>query len=360
MRIGLYDVNKSSYGKMRYEFPEIDLMKVFSYYKKNKNNIIELSQDFHNYKNYDLFYIFNNKRHIVSKDLLNLQNQPNVYLVGTCFYGDIWYPMNDEIEKCEPDITSYSAFLRENIIKDTLAPWTATLFTDYYYLRYFYPDWHWNLITEKIKNKKIILYDFDLTSNEGWQELCLRLKRESGRNFVCRHEVIVRDTDTLHFIVKNQLYKTSTKYPTKFIIDVPEVRENFKEYFDSQFEYFDAFPMNSLFIYQNHSKIGETEVEKFARLVDNCMYALNHNVEIYPIYDNSMPPKIYDLFVKRITYYFTMRKTGTILEKLKERGDPTNFLKEIQEQAPLFYNKISNITRTEVKSKQKEWIYGER
>ena len=46
MRIGLYDINKSSYGKMRYEFPEIDLMKVYSYYKKYKNNIIELFQDY--------------------------------------------------------------------------------------------------------------------------------------------------------------------------------------------------------------------------------------------------------------------------------------------------------------------------
>lgn len=360
MKIGLYDVNKSSYGKMRYEFPEIDLMKVYSYYKKNKNNVIELSQDFHNYNNYDLFYIFNNKRHIVSKELLNLQSKQNVYLVGTCFYGDIWYPMDDEIEHCEPDVTSYSAFLHDTIINETLAPWTATLFSDYYYLRYFYPDWHWNLITEKIKNKKVILYDFDLTSNDGWQELCLRLKRESGKNFVCRHEVIVRNTDDLHFIVDNQLYKSSAKYPTKFIIDVPEVRNNFKEYFDDQFKYFDAFPTNSLFIYQNHGKANETEIEKFAKLVDNCMYALNHNVEIYPIYDNSMPPKIYDLFIKRITYYFTMRKSGTILEKIKERGDPTNFLSEIELQAPNFYSKICNITRAEVKNKQKVWIYGER
>jgi len=268
--------------------------------------------------------------------------------------------MDDEIEHCEPDVTSYSAFLHDTIINETLAPWTATLFSDYYYLRYFYPDWHWNLITEKIKNKKVILYDFDLTSNDGWQELCLRLKKESGKNFVCRHEVIVRNTDDLHFIVDNQLYKTSTKYPTKFIIDVPEVKNNFKEYFDDQFKYFEAFPTNSLFIYQNHGKANETEIEKFAKLVDNCMYALNHNVEIYPIYDNSMPPKIYDLFIKRITYYFTMRKSGTILEKIKERGDPTNFLSEIELQAPNFYNKICNITRAEVKNKQKVWIYGER
>lgn len=360
MRIGLYDLNKSSYGKMRYEFPEIDLMKVYSYYKKNKNNVIELCQDYKQYKDYDLFYCFNNKRHVISKDLLKLQNQLNVYLVGTCFYGDIWIPMDNEIERCEPDITSYAAFLRTNIINDTLAPWTAKLFNDYYYLRYFYPEWHWNLISNKIKDKKVILYDFDLTSNEGWQDLCLRLKQDSGRNFVCRHEVIIRNTEDLHFIIDNEIYKTSTKYPTKFIIDVPEVRGNFKQYFDEQLDYFNKFPANSLFIYQNHGNKKDNEVEKFAKLIDNCMYALNYNIEIYPIYDNSILPKIYDLFIKRIAYYFTMRKPGTILEKLKERGNPQQFLNEIQEQAPLFYEKICSITRAEVKKKEKVWIYGER
>ena len=39
MKIGLYDINKASYGKMRYEFPEIDLMKVYSYYKKKQDEI---------------------------------------------------------------------------------------------------------------------------------------------------------------------------------------------------------------------------------------------------------------------------------------------------------------------------------
>lgn len=355
MRIGLYDVNKSSYRKMRYEFPEIDLMKVYSYYKKNKNNVIDLVQDFHEYKNYDLFYCFNNRRHVVSKDLLKLQNDPNVHLIGTCFYGDVWIPMDDEIEHCEPDITSYSNFLRTHIINDTLAPWTAGLFSNYYYLRYFYPDWHWKLIPEKIKDKKIVLYDFDLTSNKGWQELCLRLKRESGKNFVCRHEVIVRSIEDLKFIKENEIYKTSTKYPTKFIIDIPDFKQNF----DENLELFKTFPANSLFIYQNHNLPDESEVDNFIRLVDNCMHALNYNVEIYPIYDNSMPPKKYDLFIKRVTYYFTMRKPGTILDILKERGDPTEFLYEIQKDNPIFYEDICNITRNDVKKKLKEWKYGE-
>lgn len=360
MKVGLYDLNKSSYGKMRYEFPEIDLMKVYSYYKKNKNNIIELCQDYKKYKDYDLFYCFNNKRHVISKDLLKLQSDEHVYLIGTCFYGNIWFPMEDVIERCEPDITSYSAFLRTTIINDTLAPWTANLFSNYYYLRYFYPDWHWRLVPEKIKNKKIILYDFDLTSNEGWQDLCLQLLRDSGRKFVCRHEVTIRSTEDLHFIVDNEIYKTSTKYPTKFIIDIPEALENFKDYFDEQFQYFNAFPANSLFIYQNHLFLNESEISCFARLVDNCMYALNSNVEIYPIYDYNQPAKDYDLFVKRLTYYFTMRKPGTICNILKERGNPQEMLNELQENYPLFYKKICTYCRSEVKKKEKVWTYGER
>ena len=55
-----------------------------------------------------------------------------------------------------------------------------------------------------------------------------------------------------------------------------------------------------------------------------------------------------------------MRKTGTILEKLQERGNPQQFLDEIKEQAPLFYEKICSITRNDVKKKLKVWNYGER
>ena len=45
MKIGLFDLNKSAFNKSRYEYPEIDLMKVYSYYNRNKQNVIELSLD---------------------------------------------------------------------------------------------------------------------------------------------------------------------------------------------------------------------------------------------------------------------------------------------------------------------------
>ena len=357
MRIGLYDVNKSSYGKMRYEFPEIDLMKVYSYYKKNNNNIIELCQDYKQYKNFDLFYIFNNRRHIVSKELLKLQNDEHVYLIGTCFYGDIWIPMDDEIERCEPDITSYSAFLRNTILNDSLAPWTANLFTDYYYLRYFYPDWHWNLSSNKIKNKKVILYDFDLTSNIGWQDLCLRLKKDSGKKFVCRHDVIVRSIEDFKFVVDNELYKSSTKYPTKFILDIPNIIDNFNEFADENYEYINKLPARSLFLYLNHYK-KDNEIKYFKNICDACMYLLPKGKRVYPIYDNSKIENELDKTLRRIEYYFLMEKPGTIEEKLKERGDPTNFCEKIKEKEPNFYNQMITISRAEVKAGTKEWIYG--
>lgn len=359
MRIGLYDINKSSYGKMRYEFPEIDLMKVYSYYKQNKNNIIELCQDYKQYKNYDLFYCFNNRRHIVSRDLLNLQADRHVYLVGTCFYGDVWIPMDDEIEKCEPDITSYAAFLRTNIINDTLAPWTANLFSDYYYLRYYYPDWHWKLIPNKIKDKKVILYDFDLTNNEGWQDLCLQLKQDSGKKFVCRHNVIIRNLEDLEFIVNNELYKSSTKYPTKFILDLPNILDNFKDLVDNYYYLLEKFPSRSLFLFQNHLQKGETQVQNFVKLCDACMYFLNKGKRIYPIYDYSMIKKPYDSYISEVGYYFLMEKPGSILDMLYRRGDPSKMIEELKEKYPIFYDKIEKITRAEVKQGQKVWKYEE-
>lgn len=359
MKIGLFDVNKF-YKKMRYEFPEIDLMKVYSYYKKNKQNIVELSLDFHEYRNYDLYYAFNNRRHVVSKDLLKLQEKENVYLIGTCFYGDIWFPMDDDIERCEPDVTSYGSFLRQSIINETLTNWTANLFTDYYYLRYYYPDWHWDLKLEKIKNKKIILYDFDVTSNDGWQELFLKLLKDSGKRFVCRHEVVLRNTEDLKFCADNEIYRTSTKYPTKFILDIPEMVDNFKDYCDEYLDVLKKFPMNSLFIYQNHYQPNESQIERLAKVVDICMYFLNSGREIYPIYDNSQPPRKYDKLFNRVDYYFTMRKPGSIGDMIRERSYCKELLDEIKNNYPIFYNKIETITREQVKKKEKVWIYGER
>ena len=358
MKIGLYDINKASYGKMRYEFPEIDLMKVYSYYKKNKNNVIELCQDYKKYKDYDIFYCFNNRRHIVSKDLLKLQNDDHVFLIGTCFYGDIWIPMDDEIEKCEPDITSYASFLRTNIINDTLAPWTANLFSDYYYLRYYYPDWHWNLISNKIKDKKVILYDFDLTNNEGWQELCLRLKQDSGKKFVCRHNLILRNIQDLEFVAQNELYKTSTKYPTKFIIDIPEFLNNSKNFIDEYFYLLKNFPARSLFIYQNHYDQNETPIEKLQFLCDSCMYMLKKGKRLYPIYDYSQTPTKYDYNFKRLDYYFLMEKPGTVLDILLERGDSIGLVNEIKEKNPALLEQMSKISRAGVKAGTEEWIYG--
>ena len=360
MKIGLYDINKSSYGKMRYEFPEIDLMKVYSYYKRNKKNIIELCQDYKKYKDYDLFYCFNNRRHIVSKELLKLQQEENVFLIGTCFYGDIWIPMDDEIEKCEPDVNSYAAFLRETIINESLTTWTANLFTDYYYLRYFYPEWHWNLNSSKIKDKKVILYDFDVTSNEGWQDLFLKILKDSGKRFVCRHEVVIRTIEDLKFCAENEIYRTSTKYPTKFILDIPEMFNNFKEFCDTYIEILKKFPMNSLFIYINHYEEEKSELDYFIKVVDICMYFLNSGREIYPIYDYSKIPHEYDSNYRRVEYYFTMRKPGTIYDILQERRKCDELFEEIKNKYPIFYNKIQNITRDQVKKKQKVWNYGER
>ena len=156
MKIGLFDLNKSAFNKSRYEYPEIDLMKVYSYYNRNKQNVIELSLDYHKYKDYDLYYCFNNSRHQIGKDLLNLQFQENVYLVGTCFYGDIWIPMDDEIEHCEPDVQIYASYLRDRILNEKSLEGIKQLVDGNYYLRYYYPNWHWKIIPNKIKNKRVI------------------------------------------------------------------------------------------------------------------------------------------------------------------------------------------------------------
>ena len=90
------------------------------------------------------------------------------------------------------------------------------------------------------------------------------------------------------------------------------------------------------------------------------MYFLNTKREIYPIYDYSQLPTENDYFFKRLDYYFTMRKPGTIVDILQERKKCDELLLKLKNNYPIFYDKICNITRAQVKAGEKEWIYGER
>ena len=360
MKIGLFDLNKSAFNKSRYEYPEIDLMKVYSYYNRNKQNVIELSLDYHKYKDYDLYYCFNNSRHQIGKDLLNLQFQENVYLVGTCFYGDTWIPMDDEIEHCEPDVQIYASYLRDRILNEKSLEGIKQLVDGNYYLRYYYPDWHWKIIPNKIKNKRVIFYDFNFTSHEGWQDLFLQTRQDSGRNIAFRHKLELNSLEDLQFAATNKMYLSSTKYPPKFVINIPDIWKDFPNFFNEYYEYFKAFPVRSLYIYSNHIKDDSEQLEKLAQVCDICMYALGKKVQIYPIFDYSKLRREYDLFLRRLDFFFLSGCHGPIVDELCNRGDPSELMSKIKEKMPIFYEKINTIHRNDVKIGDKEWLYGER
>ena len=358
MKIGLYDLNKSGFNKVRYEFPDIDLMKVYSYYKKNDKNIIELSLDYHEYKNYDLYYCFNNSRHQIGKELLSLQYKENVTLVGNCFFGDIWFPMDDEIEHCEPNINIYASYLRDKIINEEDMPGFEQLINGNYYLRYFYPDWHWKIIPNKIKNKRVIFYDFNFTSNEGWQDIFLKVREDSGRHCAFRHKIELNTIEDLQFAAKHKMHLSGTKYPPKFILNMPELREDFPSFFKQYEAELKVFPVRSLYIYSNYKNMDE--IERLAEAIDICMYALARKVQIYTLFDYSMFRKKYDLFLRRMDFYFLGGCKGPVVDELCNRGDPSELMLEIQEKAPLFYEKINTIRRDDVKQNKVDWVYGQR
>lgn len=361
MKIGLFDLNKAAFNKARYEFPEIDLMKVYSYYKKDKKNIIELSLDFHKYKDYDIYYCFNNSRHQYSKDLIELQYKNNVHLIGTCFFGDTWIPMEDEIEKCEPDVNIYAAFLRDRILNEKSLAGIEQLVSGNYYLRYFYPDWHWKIIPSKIKDKRVIFYDFNFTNNEGWQDIFLKVRQDSGRNCAFRHRIELNTIEDLRFAALNKMHLSSTKYPPKFVLNMPEMWEDFPSFFKEYFEYLNIFPVRSLYVYGNHYNNDESELERMARTVDLCMYALARKVQIYPLYDYSIFRKEYDMFLRRLDFYFLSGCKGPVVDELNHnRGTVAGLLNHMKEEMPIFCDKVCNINRDDVKNNRVEWIYGER
>ena len=361
MKIGLFDINKSAFNKSNYEYPEIDLMKVYSYYSKNKQNIVELSLNYTDYKNYDLYYCFNNSSRNFTKKLFELQSQNNVFLIGPYFYGDTWIPMDEEIEKCEPDINVYNPYFRKCILENKKLENIDKMLYKSYYIRYYYPDWHWNIIPNKIKDKKVIFYDYDFTSHEGWQELYLKTKRDSGKAVDFRHKVILKSLEDLRFAATNKMHLNGMKYPPKFILDIPEMIEDFPSFFKEYYEYFDIFPVRSLYIYDNHYYNNESELERFAKVVDICMYALSRKVQIYGMFDYSINRKNYDSSLRRLDFYFLGGRQGTVVEELQnDRQLPVLFLENMKKEMPIFYKKINEIRRDDVKHNRVEWIYGER
>lgn len=102
MYIGLVDDDL----REDYRYPNLEIMKLSSYYKKNKD-IVELVRDYRQYERYSKI--------ILRKNLIS-NNLPTLFLSrvrGKCEYGGyaftngIYVPMDDEIEKSLPDATIY-------------------------------------------------------------------------------------------------------------------------------------------------------------------------------------------------------------------------------------------------------------
>ena len=155
MYIGLIDDDL----RLKSSYPNLELMKIASFHKYNRD-IVELVRDYRTYERYSKL--------ILRKNTID-NNLPNMFLSktrGKCEYGGyaftngIYIPMQEEIEKQNPDCTIYDKILKE---RPKFKTWLRK-----------------NLIRLETHNKPIIsennlnsflVYDKNVYDNSNFEEL---------------------------------------------------------------------------------------------------------------------------------------------------------------------------------------------
>lgn len=103
MYIGLID---DDLRKNKLGFPNLEIMKLSSYYKNNKD-IVELCTDYRNYPRYSKIILRKNLMNNDFPDLFLSKTRDKCEYGGYAFSNGIYVPMKSEIEKSLPDVTIY-------------------------------------------------------------------------------------------------------------------------------------------------------------------------------------------------------------------------------------------------------------
>lgn len=345
------------------QFPNLEMMKLSTYHKL-KGDVVEFEMDVDKAKDYDYFYIFRNQKCSTTSLIApkNIEKESNISYFGTYYTNNVWIPLDEEIERCQPDPTIYNKILRERIIQETLPERRRRQYINAYYLRIYYDGWKYD--NYNIEGKTVHIYDEDLTSHEGWQDELQKIYELSGKKMSFFHNLVLRnEKDVVFFADKKYLY--SKNACPKFILDFEEPYTNPLNFFTKYHDKLMTYKTDCLFMYIGKFMQNERPIDNLVKIYDLCMHCMGTGVQLYPMYyyqSNTLNP--YEKIMKEVTYYFTMKRREGLFDRLLDRLGRDNvylqnFHKEMQKEYPIMYEQMGKYSRLDVKEHRKDWKYGE-
>ena len=354
MKIGVHDWDIKGHGSSN--AMNINLMKMTTYHQRMGNEVI-YELDTANWDKYDLFYIFRDNTGSIRGEVNDFKtvSSPKVKRIGTYFTNGEWVPMEEEIEKCRPNLDIYRALIRDRLQKNNLIPDNYIRFTTTYFIRYFYPMFSWKTSLKGCENKKVFLCDHDFTANEGWREAAWEVRNYSGRTLQSVRPIRMRSISDMEFLSGQGLFSRKWRQPV-FYSEFPEIYGDFYSFTKEYLKVMQGFVRNSFFFYIDSPLLHEDLLERAVKSYDIAMYAASKGIRLYPRLDKP-EEKHHEYFplMHGIERYFYFNCNYTLGEKMK-KGD----LKKIKERYPKMYDKMCTVRVKDLRAGLEKWNYGER
>lgn len=318
MKIGIYDGD--IYQPNTKPFPNLEAMKVSSFYK-SKGYMVELI----NYPTLDILDKYDkiiirkdrNKGKIDKKLLVN----PKVEHGGLFFTNHIYIPMEDEIEKMKPDTTLYFPFLRFKLEQGKMTEKEIEHFMSGVYVRLFYDKW---TVKPTINHgQSVIIYDLDITSHDNWAETVAEIYETSGRKTKILHPVIARSMEDLIYLCEEKPFYSDR--PTKIIIDLPEVENDFKSFLMQNKTLLQKYGGQMLFIYINKNSSQKIVYKDYIiDMMNKIFFARSEEVKLNLLFIQSNFYNPYDKIMSTLADFFYMQPNISFYQKFtKGSSEPT-------------------------------------
>ena len=213
--IGLLDCDWSLSTSNTFLIPNIEIMKLASYYKKNKNHFCRLlTFDDTDLKSYEKIYIFS-ELHPNLKLPDHFLRQDNIIFGGSAFTQNKYIPFeNSVIDYIIPKPTIYKEVLKKKNNEGIKAKVISKVLDNTYYRNY--AGENRLPLPAIIPKKQVILYDRDFFYPD-WQDTIEEISSHKPSTILRIHPIICK-TLTQYFTLRNY---TKIARSNTIILDIP-------------------------------------------------------------------------------------------------------------------------------------------
>ena len=276
--IGLIDLDLQQSSQASLCPPNIEIMKLAAYYKKEENKFCRLvNPDETNFDGYEMIYVFSESD--IPQVPPTLYSAENITFGGTGFTNRIYIPFNNSIiDYTLPRINIYSQFLKEKYTTGTKTKIINHLLDDTYYRHYAGEE---ELpIPPIIPRKRLILYDREFF-RPGWERIVDIATERRASSIVCIHPIYCKNLTQLFSLRQRPKIARSNTIILDIDIPLEDVSYMLKKYTS----YFLADVTSTAPIYLQIGGTFKTNLQQYRDLV----YKLNL---LYSFWSKSIPIRL--------------------------------------------------------------------